>query len=265
MAELNFITIPKSIIFNDFNDSKLISTFSFFEYWKNRHNKIMCTVESIVEWCGFKPNKHIGKTNYNFIELLEHLYKIGYLKNKPVVSHIDLQIMELSFNWIKEKIDTDHFAKIYLDELEKIMSYKFNGEKTKVLNNASLLLLFAYLRMSIITRNTIFHKDSDEDITNHPEAFYTSCPEISNDLSIGERTIYKLIDILEELGLIHVQHVKRKVKAENQESKWVSYVIFVNRYKRCKDGSVLSGEEYYLKEVEAKMSLMNKNSTFVKS
>lgn len=258
-----FITIPESIIVNTQMDSKRVAAYIFFWVWSGKNHKLMHSIESIVSWCGFIPNYHKGKIDDVFLELVNQFQEIGYIScledlsslSNPYTTMITTQFC---VDWYSSIRNTERFARIYLDEINKIMNYDC-GKNSKSLNNSNILLVFAYLRLKIIVRNTTESFEDDESRKRSPEVYYRYYKDISNELGISERTLSAIFQILsKDLGLIYMEHTRKSFTDVDGNSKWITFpTLFCNTYKRLGDILVYTGSNYYLKETSNMISTMN--------
>ena len=154
---------------------------------------------------------------------------------------------------------SEGYAVLYLDELEKMMSYK--NLQGNSINNTTLLLVFAYLRNKIRRRPNELKPEERtlEGIKQRqkrlPDAFDGNISDIAKELGIHKQTLSKVIDILEqELGLIVTDRAYR-IKTEDNEFRTLP-TIFANAYKREDKYLLASGEEYSRTEIELKAQNM---------
>ena len=155
------------------------------------------------------------------------------------------------------------YAAIYLDELEKIMNYKKENSNDNTLNNATILLVFAYLRNKIRRRpNELAPEERASDGIKKrreklPDAYSCNINDIATELNISSKTLSKIVDILEqELELIVTDRAYR-VKNENDEFRTLP-TIFANAYKREDKYLLDTGDNYSRAEIELKAEHMKK-------
>lgn len=153
------------------------------------------------------------------------------------------------------------YAVIYLDELEKIMNYKKENLRDNVLNNMTILLVFAYFRNKIRRRpNELLPEERTSDGIKKrkeklPDAYASNISDIAEELNISSKTLSKIIDILEsELELIITDRAYR-VKNKNNEFRTLP-TIFANAYKREDKYLLVTGDNYSRTEIEAKAQNM---------
>lgn len=266
-----YFAVPSSIILNKGIGDKRVATFSFFSTYRGIMNKMFFSVNAIALWFGKQPNRCSSGINAKIIENINYLKDEGYLKLFHESDEIkNSTCIEGVFNLSKvlQECDQGRFATIYIDELDKVMKYRNPSPKDNYLQNDTLLLIFAYLRMKIPKRrnkmlpdeinlngeNNIAY-DIKQRKMRYPEAYDCYYQEISEDLNVGVRTVSKAISVLNELGLIYSEILPRiKFYDDNNGSvRWITdHSIFCNTYKRETTYLLASGKEYYQSEVENK-------------
>ena len=257
-SESKYIYIPLSVIVDDELDTKSVSILSYMKVHCGLNGIIGFTVNDMVEWCGLKPNTKDGRINDSFLDIMDVLSDRGYFtylteRNKS--------------SYMKCKMDSDYYcdecsngyAVLYLDELEKIMSYK--NSKGSSASNTNILLVFAYLRHKIIRRPNELKPEerSEEGIEKRririPDAYSSTISDMADELGIHKQTFSKMIDILEkELKLIVTDRAYR-VKVDDKKYKTLP-TIFANAYKREDKYLLAAGEEYNRTEIEIKAENM---------
>ena len=263
LDELNskYIYIPLSVIINTKLDARRVGVFSYLRVHCGLNNIINCTASDIVEWCGGKSdNRRANGSNDKVLFSMDFLSNEGYLTYLTEKSRS--AYMKLSFDtaYYYEKC-SDGYAVIYLDELEKIISYKKENLKDGSLNNTTILLVFAYLRNKIRRRpNELKPEERTSDGIKKrkeriPDAYGSNISDIANELGISSKTLSKIIDILEyKLELIVTDRAYR-VKNENDEFRTLP-TIFANAYKREDKYLLATGENYSRTEIELKAENM---------
>lgn len=254
--ESKYIYIPLSVITDTELDARRVGVFSYLRIHYGLNNIVGFTIPDMVEWCGGKPDRKINGTNDKFLNVVDAFNDRGYLTYLTEKSRS---------SYMKCKFDTSYYfdecsngyAAIYLDELEKIMSYKKENSKDGTLNNATILLVFAYLRNKIIRRPNELKPEerSPEGIKKRrerlPDAFDSNINDIAKELGISSKTLSKIIDILEsELKLI-VTDIAYRVKNKNNEFRTLP-TIFTNAYKRDDKYLLVTGDDYSRAEIELK-------------
>lgn len=260
-AESKYIYVPMSVIVDNKLDNKRIGVLSYLRVHSGLNDMVGFTISDMVEWCGMKSNKRDGKTNDKFLGIIDDLCSKGYL------TYITEQSKS---SYMKCKVDTEYYynqcsdgyAIVYLDELEKIMSYK-NLQGNSV-NNTTLLLVFAYLRNKIRRRPNELKPEERtiEGIRQRqeriPDAFDSNISDIAKELGIHKQTLSKVIDILEqELELIVTDRAYR-VKTNDSAFRTLP-TIFANAYKREDKYLLAYGEDYSRTEIELKAENMKQH------
>ena len=258
-----YIYIPLSVITNTELDIRRVGVFSYLRIHCGLNNVVNCTVSDIVEWCGGKSDRRVNGSNDKVLSTIDALSSEGYLTYLTEKSRS---------SYMKCKLDVDYcysecsngFAVIYLDELEKIITYKRENIKDSTLNNMSILLVFAYFRNKIRRRpNELKPEERHSDGIKQrrerlPDAFDSNINNIAAELNISSKTLSKIIDVLEyELKLIVTDRAYR-IKNEDGEFR-TPPTIFTNAYKREDRFLLTVGEEYSRKEIELKAQNMKQH------
>ena len=256
--ESKYIYIPLSLILDKELDVKRVSVFSYMRIHCGLNDVIGFTIPDVVEWCGLKPNKRVGSTNDKFLSLVDCLYTGGYLTyltDKDRNSYIKCKVnMEYYF----EKC-SNGYAVIYLDELQKILTYK--NLQGNSINNATILLVFSYFRNKIMRRPNELKPEerTTEGIKKRkqrlPDAFDGNITDIAQELGIHKQTLTKIIDILEEELKLIVTDRAYRVKNDNDEFRTLP-TIFANAYKREDKYLLATGQNYARTEIELKAKNM---------
>ena len=263
----NYFAIPASIIMDTDMTEKRATVFSFFSIYRGLNSSLFFSINNIVKWTGKQPNRHANGINSKIIQVIECLMGGGYLTLSEELNNSSCVEATLNLSKISQECDNDRFAIIYLDELKQIMDYQNPNTKDAFLNNDVILLVFAYLRMKIYRRrNKLFLEEINVDNQNNhqldidtrrlrsPDAYDCYYYEIAEELGITSRTVSKAVDVLNELGLIYSEPLPR-IKYEN---KWrTDHTVFCNTYKREGNYLLISGNQYYLTEIENKKRKLN--------
>jgi hypothetical protein len=260
-SESKYIYIPLSLILDKESDVKRVGVFAYFRIHCGLNDIIGFTVPDIVEWCGLKPNKRQGNTNDKFLSIVDDLSGGGYLTyltEKDINSYMKCK---LNMEYYFERC-TNGYAVIYLDELQKILSYK--NLQGNSINNATLLLVFSYFRNKIMRRPNELKPEerTAEGIEKRrqrlPDAFDGNITDIAKELGIHKQTLAKIIDILEwELKLIVTDRAYR-VKTDDNEFRTLP-TIFANAYKREDKYLLITDENYARIEIEFKAENMKRH------
>lgn len=261
-SKSKYIYIPLSIISNDELDIKRVGVFSYLRIHCGLNDVVGFTVPDMVEWCGMKPNKRADKSNDKFLNVIDQLNDGGYLTYLTDTSRSSF--MKCKFDTAYHYKDcSDGFAVIYLDEIEKIMSYKKENSNDNVLNNSTILLVFAYLRHKIKRRpNELKPEERSSDGIKKrreriPDAYDSTINDIAAEINISSKTLSKIIDILEyELELIVTD---RPYRVKNKDNEFrTPPTIFANAYKRDDKYLLITGDDYGRNEIELKAENMKR-------
>lgn len=258
--ESKYIYMPLSIITGTELDIKRAAVFAYLRIHCGLNNIVGFTVPDIVEWCGGKIDKRINGTNDKFLTTMDALNDRGYLTYLTKRSRSSFMKCEFNTDYYFEEC-SDGYAVLYLDEIKKIMNYKKEGSENTSLNNATMLLVFAYFRNKIKRRPNELKPEerNPEGIKKRkerlPDAYYGNVNDIADEIGIHKQTLSKIIDILEyELELIVTDRPYR-IKNEDDEYR-TPPTIFANAYKREDKYLLSTGKEYGRKEIELKAENM---------
>lgn len=277
------IFIPDFLITDETLTNKRISIFLFMQIKCGLDETVGFSIDQIINWCGFKPDRHINGMNDQFIQILSLFEEKEYFKLSTdlfkktkfqtkkgnIKEQSSISTSALITSNINTKI-SDSFAILYLDEIYKILNYKKNNDKNTTLNASIILLVFAYLRWKIpkytYARNTSTNVVKDEYIRNNPEVYDSYYKEMAKEIGIYPATFSKAVKILKELGFIYYDDSLPRVKYMDKfgEQKWRrDIILFANMYKRQKNKNnqielVAYGEKYYLFEINNKKNKLEK-------
>ena len=262
-SQSKYIYVPLSVITDTELDIRRVSIFSYLRIHCGLNNVIGFTIPDMIEWFGGKPDRRVNGTNDKTLSMLDALSNGGYLTYLTEKSRS---------SYIKCEFNTAHYyeecsngyAVIYLDEIEKIMSYKKENIKDNTLNNTTILLVFAYLRNKIRRRsNELLPEERTANgikkrKEKYPDAYGSNFIDIASELNISSKTLSKIIDILEqELGLIVTDRAFR-VKNEDDEFRTLP-TIFANAYKREDKYLLDTGDNYSRNEIELKAEILKRH------
>lgn len=256
-----YIYIPLSIILDNELDTKRIGVLSYLRIHCGLNDTIGFTVSDMVEWNGMKPKRGVDKINGKFLSIIEDLSNRGYLTYLTEPNRSSYMKCQFNTEYYYNECSKG-YAVIYLDEFEKMISYKnLHGNS---ISNAMLLLVFAYLRYKIRRRPNEL-KPEERTLENIklrkqrlPDAFDSNITTIADEIGIHKQTLSKVIDILEdELKLIVTD---RAYRIKNEDGKFRTLpTIFANAYKR-EDKYLLDTEDDYGRiEIELKAENMNQH------
>ena len=262
-SQSKYIYVPLSVITDAELDIKRVGIFSYLRIHCGLNNVIGFTIPDIVEWYGGKPDRRVNGTNDKTLSILDAISNRGYLTYLTEKSRSSYMKCKFDINHYYEAC-SNGYAAIYLDEIEKIMNYQKENSNDNILNNATILLVFAYLRNKIRRRP---NELAPEERTSTgikkrkerlPDAYSSNIIDIANELNISSKTLSKIIDILEqELELIVTDRAYR-VKNENDEFRTLP-TIFANAYKREDKYLLDTGSDYSRTEIKLKAENMRQH------
>ena len=251
-----YIYVPLSVITDTELDIRRAAVFSYLRIHCGLNNISSFTIPDMVEWCGGKSDRRANGSNDKTLVVIDDLCSKGYLTYLTEKSKSSFMKCTFDMKYYYDKC-SDGYAVIYLDELEKILSYKKENSKDSTLNNASILLVFAYLRNRIRRRpNELKPEERSFDgiikrRARLPDAYENNISNIANELGMHKQTLSKIIDILElELKLIVTDKAYR-IKNKNNDFRTLP-TIFANAYKREDKYLLNTGDNYSRNEIELK-------------
>ena len=261
-TESKYIRIPWSIISNTEIDVKRAGIFSYLRIHCCLDDTVNFTIPSIVRWCGGKPDRKSGGTNDKYLNIVDVLSDMGYLTYLTERSKSLYMECEFNMDYYRKEY-SNGYAAVYLDEINNIMNFKKNNSKDGFITNATILLVFAYLRYKIVRRPNELKpeerfpeqiKDRQERL---PEAYSGNINDMAEEIGISSKTFLKIIDILEcDLKLIATDRAYR-IKNEDGEFR-TPPTIFANTYKREHHYLLIDGDEYSRKEIKLKAQELQK-------
>ena len=149
-----YFKITQDVILNKDLGKKRIATMSYLLLRKGLDNKLDLSLNSLVKWCGKKPNKSETGINKKFVEATSNLREenyIDYFENLKNEGSVEIVFNNDKYQEQLNEKET-RFATIYLDEFKKIMDYTNLKNKEISISDDVLLLVFAYLKMKIYIR-----------------------------------------------------------------------------------------------------------------
>lgn len=258
-----YIYVPLSVITDTELDVRRIGIISYLRIHCGLNNVVNFTIPDIVEWCGGKPDRRVNGSNDKVLSVIDSLKDRGYLTYLTEQSKSSYMKCRFDTAYYYEQC-SDGYAAIYLDELEKIMSYKKENSKDSTLNNTTILLVFAFLRHLVRRRpNELKPEERYTDSIKSrrerlPDAYSGNIMDMANELGISSKTLSKIIDILEcELQLIITDRAYR-VKNKDDEFRTLP-TIFANAYKREDKYLLNTGNDYGRTEIELKAKNMKQH------
>lgn len=268
--KMKFIKVPTSII-EDLNmNSERVAIFCYLCSNVGMNNNIMLSLPDLYDFLNRKWNRHVyedwDKNPVKFI--LDSFRDIGFVEYLTENNELMCSTKLIPIRFYKDYIiecnenyfQTNQFAKIYLDELEIIMS-KENCKYTEsvnaktgepimeshtVISLSELLLVFAWLRTKIHINN---EKDSFGD--KKAEALNCYLKDIAKAIKVDKDDMSALIALLVKLNLIYCDYGDYVPNIDNTKPKQIEHIIAYT-YKRVEGETIYSGKNYYLSQVEKK-------------
>lgn len=262
LSEKLYINIPQNFIINKKMQPERIAIYCWlrmnstivpiiqpFEWidWdtnselKMKYNsQVQYDYNSICRWLGRNPLSRSKKNNC-YKRVVETI--AVFINNKIIENskRIKYNLFKANFNELPMEV---HFAKIFPDEIDKIIHYQ--SDKYKSVNKANVILVLAYLRLRIPINNVS---------TDYIEAFDCFYRDIATDIGIGDDAVQKAILVLNDLRIIYSEDYEYISGRFNLVTH-----IFSNVYKRDTINGVLtaSGEDYYKKNINKQKSKLKK-------
>ena len=255
------VFVPCDLITASDMDSKRLLVYLYLAMKKGYDSSVTFSVNQIAEWCGYKPNRNKGKINSRICELLNEFENRGYFSKLNKLSHnVPYEHVLRESAFLPER-----YAILYFDEIYKLINYKDDRKAVTVYN---LILVFAYLRLKILKRDTLTCGDSHTDTGLTPETYYCFYSTIATALRIDKHTVSNCVDALRDLKLIYFE--KMNVGCTNDFV--YTTTIFANYYKRYKKWLAygyykieqIYGEEYYKSEISNVRKLLKANKKHMK-
>lgn len=268
--EINYVTIPKEIIYDKDLGDKRVIVYSFLCCHRAINDSVGFSVPELVKWTGLIPNYHKGKINEKYLDVLELLSHYGYFESCPDFEK--LKSIGNSNEYYKaqlniEKFDVSkEFGIIYFDELQKIINFKGelknvkddNGNRIEIdtsrLSSAYILLLLAYIRVNLCRS------------IDKPRCCFRLYKTISEDIGLSERYISRIVEILDVMNIIKFAECKRgRYKKDDGSYGFVTTSkIFADyrKFKKDGNGNVFSDNEYnYKSEIEKQMIILQEDTS----
>ena len=268
--EINYVTIPKDIVYDKDLGSKRVIVYSFLCCHRALNDSVGFSIPELVKWTGLIPNYHKGKINEKYLDVLELLSHYGYFESCP--NFQKLKTIGNSNEYYKAQLNIEKFdiAKefgiIYFDELKKIINFKEelknvkdkNGNKIEIdtsrLSSAYILLLLAYVRVNI-------NRQIDK-----PRCCFRLYKTISEDIGLSERYITRIVEILDVMDIVKFSEYKRqRYKTDKGDYGFLtSPKVFADYriFKKDKNNNVCIDQEYdYQSEIQKQIDILRKDSS----
>lgn len=261
--EINYVTIPKEIIYDKDLGDKRVIVYSYLCSRRALDDSVAFSINELVKWTGLIPNYHEGKINHKYLEYLELLSHYGYFESCPDFTKLK-SIKGNGECYYKAQLNIEkfdipkEFGIIYFDELQKIISFKEELKKENIdtsrLSSAYILLLLAYIRVNL-------NRSVDK-----PKCCFRLYKTISEDIGLSERYISRIVEILDVMNIIKFAECKRgRYKKDDGGFGFITTSkIFTDyrKFKKDKNGNTLLDSEYnYKSEIEKQMIILQEDSS----
>lgn len=216
---MNYVKIPREIIYDKDLSLKRVIIFSYFCARRSLDDTVAFSTTELCNWSKLKPNYRDGKINQKYYEVLLLLSHYGYFESCPDFEKcLKENTNSVKYQQVKlniEKFDIpDNFGIIYFDELDKILNFKEELKDSDInltrMSSSYILLLLSYIRVNL------------NRIDNKPLCCYRLFKKISDDIGLSEKYIGRVVDILEELKIIQCQSMKRKKYLKNGKERYLT-------------------------------------------
>ena len=206
--EINYVTIPKEIIYGKDLGDKRVIIYSYLCSRRALDDSVAFSINELVKWTGLVPNYHEGKINHKYLDVLNLLSCHDYFESCPNFTALKT-IKGNGDTYYNAKLNIDkfdvanEFGIIYFDELQQIINFKDELKcrvpnlDTSRLSSAYILLLLSYIRMNMCRAE------------NRPRCCFRLYKTIANDVGLSERYIGRIIDVLDALNIIKFGECKR--------------------------------------------------------
>lgn len=259
--EINYVTIPKEIIYDKDLGDKRVIVYSFLCCHRALNDSVGFSVPELVKWTGLMPNYHKGKINEKYLDVLELLSHYGYFESCPDFEK--LKSIGNSNEYYKAQLNIEkfdipkEFGIIYFDELQKIINFKEELKKENIdtsrLSSAYILLLLAYIRANI-------NRSDDK-----PRCCFRLYKTISEDIGLSERYISRIVEILDVMNIVKFAECKRGRYQKDGEYKFVTTSKVFADYRKFKkdcNGNIALDNEYnYKSEIQRQMIILKEDSS----
>lgn len=271
LTSRHYFLITNDVISAPLENISRLAVFSFFSIKRGIDYKGTCSIKSIAEWSGRKPNRNKKGINSKIKSSINFLSDLGYIKiiGKDINQVSESEEIEFFFNYdlLKNRIDNNYtsdigynkrkqegllFAMVWPDEIEKIITGCSGSDIDKV------LLVFSWARMKITLRvqEDYLGFDIEELRRDYPEAYNTTFKEISRCTGVHEQAVSRAIDKLEELELIHSERLPR---TQDSCGNWHTHDVILCNYEKRETSYIReSGLEYRQREIANKKAILKK-------
>lgn len=198
-----FSMLPNKFFYYDNNsllnlfdyDERLILIFDYLYCYTNRLNICIFSLEDMITYCGFVPDRNKNRINSQFKSILLKLKELNLIIdiNKCLESIKPNQLIRVKLNILDldNKNNYVNFFQLYKTDRNKILN-----QSIEKLENIKLLMYYCYL----LSRMYKSKKYGDV----KPESCYPSYEQITKDTNLADKTITKYNDILVKLDMIRI-------------------------------------------------------------
>lgn len=233
---MQYIKIPKEIIYAKDISDKRVLCFSYFVFHSCLNGRSFYTIPYLVTWCEYSPKRGTGKINEKFINVLSWLYSNGLIQNYDNSDYFSISdkktyIVDCNKNWI---FPDKEYGIIFDFEIESIKKYYKNNKSSidRRVSHSTIILVLAYIRKNIRSRPKESY-DVKKEIEKCPEVFYQMYKNMVDDIGLNSKLCAKCIDILCTLNIL-VKESMPRFKDEDGNFHTDS-TIFANKYKYIQD------------------------------
>lgn len=226
--------IPKELLSKSIPSEHIIPVVCALQNHLSIFNNVTYSLNYLLNWFGYKAseNRHKGAVTIQS----QYLDCMQWLKDKQYIQSFDAE--NFRTDKLNESYVTDvdklypkkNYGILYDFEVEFVKNIKFN--KKHVINNSLVLMFLAYIRAYSWNRGNlekIYLSHSQKSKQEKPEIFNSTYKSMSSVLGLSERTISKLTEFLEEVGIIRTH---RLPKYKDSHSRWHhGEIIYVFNYK----------------------------------
>lgn len=169
---------------------KFYITYILIDKYRSYENYSWITIRKILNFYGYKTNKHKPKAVYEILDVLEYM-----INNKMIKVAQDLDSLSydtgIEIEIVPENFDcAEKFTMITSSQLNTIMMADSS------LNKENILLAFLYINSYIGCRSKKDDGTEYENAKENPEAFFKSLESMAKEISMAKETINQSIDYL---------------------------------------------------------------------
>ena len=206
---------------------KFYIIYILIDKYRSYENYSWITIRKILNFYGYKTNKHKPKAVYEILDVLEYM-----INNKMIKVTQDLDSLSydtgIEIEIVPENFDcAEKFTMITSSQLNTIMMADSS------LNKENILLAFLYINSYIGCRSKKDDGTEYENAKDNPEAFFKSLESMAKEISMSKETINQSIDYLisdEELPALLIRKNVGSIPAtKSQPPKNVPNIYVLNK------------------------------------